>query len=118
MKPVGLAIDHAFVYWTCAGARGGENGSVARVSTKGGGLKVLVPALTGASGVAVDWFHVYWTIDHSQGELWRADKDGRNPVLVVDGQDHPHMLFVAKEAYYWLNRGSGAGNGSVMALAK
>ncbi len=59
--PYDLAIDTDYVYWVNEGNNFNDDGTLARVSKKGGKVEVLATALLTASSVAVGGSNVYWT---------------------------------------------------------
>ena len=61
---------------------------------------VIADALNNGRGLAVTGVHVFWS-DQNAGSVWRADKDGSEPMLLVQGADDPFELAVHGNFVYW-----------------
>ena len=112
--PAGAATDGTNVYWA------EEGGNIKAVSING-----AATATTLASGqgtpvlVAVDSVNVYWA-NSSSGTVMKCAKGGcnNNPTQMASGQSSPYGIAVDSTSVYWTTLGTGAGNGTVMKLAK
>jgi hypothetical protein len=110
--PVQLAIDHASVYWTNAGAAGSVY-SIARSGT--GGAKLLVSGQKNPAGIAVTTNRIYWVeqgtadvsgkIVGSDGDVMSSALDGSDVALVGSSFKRPVSLVVDSGRVYVAEHG-------------
>ncbi len=103
---VALDTSNSKVYWTEKIDSGSEStGVIRRASLDGSGIEDVLTGLSnGIRGLAVDDVNgmIYWT-DHRNDEIWRADRDGGSPEVVLSGVDSPHDIAIDPAAgfLYW-----------------
>lgn len=61
---------------------------------------VIADALNNGRGIALSEDYVFWC-DQNAGSVWRANKDGSEPMLLVQGADDPFELAVNDIFVYW-----------------
>ncbi|MGD8856429.1 MAG: hypothetical protein PVG33_08895, partial [Chloroflexota bacterium] len=81
-----------YVYWTTDGAI--KRAPLAGDATQKSMIQTVVSDLSRAEGLVLDLDqgHLYWTQfgdGTDSGQIWRADLDGANPVLLVDAIPSP-----------------------------
>jgi cysteine-rich repeat protein len=121
-NPVSVAVTSSYVYWSNDRA---ASSSVERATLTGTGGTVLVSGMNGASRIALDSTHIYWTslffdevlkVVLAGGTLGDID-------AVATGQNGPADIAVDSTHVYWTNYDSGEvrrapiGGGSSATLA-
>lgn len=104
-----IAVDDLFVYFTVAI----DGGSVNRVAKDGGPVQVLLGNLGRPRDLALDAEHVYVT-SPMDGRVVRVDKNGSNPIDIIDDLGHPAGIGVGPGGTFWVRAGPGAKNGALL----
>jgi hypothetical protein len=117
VRPSGIVVDAANVYWTDAGNPGSipADGALVRMALAGGTPTALATGLNGPGDLALDSANLYWA--SADGTIMRAPLSGGPPTMLAAGQKDPHDIVVDATSVYWVDRGDpGMANGSVVKL--
>lgn len=110
-----LVIDDESVFWIFGGTseKSWADGALYAMPKGGGEATLLAAPLDGATRLAVDASHVYWT--ESYGMVVRkVPKSGGEAVTLATSNGNPQGIAVDEEAVYWVD----PGNGKIMKVAK
>lgn len=110
-----LAIDGDDIYWLSDGTSENSwtDGALYTVKKSGGEPTQLATSLHGATRLAVDATHVYWT--EAYGMLIRkVPRSGGDAVTLATSDGNPQGIAVDDHAVYWVD----PGNGRIMKVAK
>lgn len=110
-----LAMDDARVYYLFGGTSAASWSDCALLAVpKAGGAPVTLAApLNGATRLAVDTTHVYWTESYGQ-VIRKVPKTGGAAVTLATSNGNPQGIAVDGEAVYWVD----PGNQTIMKVAK
>lgn len=100
-RPLDVALDRGFVYWTDFVA-----GTVERMPRRGGPVQVIAPNEGHPSHLALDDTFIYWTTrgeGNSDGTVMRACKDGRFPRYLALGENKPSVIRVQDGVAFWID---------------
>ncbi len=101
-RPAAIALDETFAYVTTS-SRQPESGRIVRAPKRGGTATTLLSGYVGLSGLVVDATSLYFTTPEG---LYRANKDGASPTLIVAGArkaihlagDRDHLYFYGEQS--------------------
>ncbi len=100
-RPMGVALDQGFLYWTDFVA-----GTVERMPRGGGPVQVVARDESHPSHVTLDDTFVYWTtrgVGENDGTVMRACKDGRFPQYLALDENRPSIIRVEDGIAFWID---------------
>ena len=97
--PTGLAVEAGILYWANS-----ADGTINKGSVAGGAVTTLTTD-SGASGLAVDSTHVYWTDGEDPGEVKSIPLTGGQQSVLISGQNQPYGVAVDDTQVFWTNKG-------------
>jgi hypothetical protein len=106
-KPLGLAVDDAFVYWTDAAA-----GTIGRVDKAGVSVETIATAQAHPTRLALDDDSAYWSnlgdpgCVAATGSIAKRAKAGGPIVVLAEGQRCPRGIAVDGQYVYWTSLGA------------
>lgn len=112
-RPAAIALDETHAY-VMTSSRRPEAGQIVRVPKRGGTATIVLNGYAGLSGIAVDSTSLYFTTPEG---LYRANKDGASPALIVGGPRKAIHLAADRDYLYFYSEQS-AGQWGLFKLAK
>lgn len=100
-RPVGLAVDEGFVYWTDS-----DPGVIAKMPIEGGPIATLVAKGDKTTGLAVDATHVYFS-EWGGGKIGRVLKAGGGIETLAQGQKGARSIAIDEGRVYWTHPPTG-----------
>jgi len=112
-RPAAIALDETFAY-VMTSSRQPESGRIVRAPKRGGAATTLLSGYAGLSGMVVDSTSLYFTTPEG---LYRTNKDGASPTLIVAGARKAIHLAADRDHLYFYGEQS-AGKWGLFKLAK
>lgn len=102
--PNSLVVVDTWVYWTNYGVNE-TDGRVMGSDITGAGAGDIVTNQSDPRGITASPSHIYWA-NGFDGTIWRARRDGSEPMQIISGRYTPSDVAVDSNGIYWVDAGT------------